>query len=684
MHSTPENLLSKEDQDLLSLIEKVNKILYWEIRNQKIRKAKLHKKKIKKKKKYLKKSFKKSEKKRMRLHYVPLLVSQAIMKGIPLREPKTKKGSRQEPDSLLYDQKDKFQPLTDFTEFIESSKLLENKIPIGDFNFKSEVNLLERIYLQRIDDRNDSILVKLFVDWGYTRKNRLSLFIDEDNNELAICVIHLLDDKGNSIEAFPLKHRSFYIKDEEPSANSLFIGLITNLQPDTHYKYRIECYKKSDKTLFAASRIKEFRTSFNLSEKNKPLFFTLSSDLHGGRKGRFLRGKLQKKDVRGNKDLGRVFSSIASTENLVTFNEGYSLSIATGDLTENASYSEYWADLFKQCYKLWDHVPLVTSLGNHDYYTGGRGKGNKLGGLEEDCRYWHRFITNPTTGGGTLPGHWYSFDQGNAHLVFIDSNGTGWGKFELSCDSQQWYWLENDLRTWREKVDRGENVPQFCFVFLHSAIMSTGFWGRGFNWGNDEKAQSYLTPLFRKYGINMVIFGHDHIYQRTSWMNTTYLANGRNGGTLRPDLPFLRKRVSFDIHRTCSNRHTRIYTTLLVPPNINSMSEKEKNDFNDFKLSLKNKLLSEPTASFYFFGLRHVNQRLGRAFDKNKKLKEQLIDKFILPKIDDHIWLRAYAIEPLYQANRREIFDSCFIGLRTKEMLERENYQMVCPEKVVD
>ncbi|MFW9922295.1 MAG: metallophosphoesterase, partial [Candidatus Thorarchaeota archaeon] len=512
-------------------------------------------------------------------------------------------------------------------------------------------------------------------------EDKMPLFIDKDRKEIAFCLIRLIDDENRTLGIFPLYHRSYYIIDEERSADSLFIGMIKNLSPNKKYKYRIECYKKTCGTLFASTFLQEFKTSFDLKEANDTLFFSIISDLHAGRKSGFLRGKLQKKVVSGNKDLEKVFSNIALTEKQTTFNRGYNLSIATGDLTENSSYTEYWADLFKRASRLWNHVPVFTTLGNHDYYTGGTGKGNVLGGSDEDCRYWHRYITNPVSSAGCLPGHWYSLDQGNVHLVFLDSNGMGWGKYSLDCQSEQWLWLENDLKNWRDKIDRGEKVPQFCIVFFHSAIVSCGYWGRGFNWGNDEKAQSYLTPLFRKYGVHLVSFGHDHLYQRSEWLGTTYLANGRSGGMLRPDFFWLRRRVIFNIKRSCGDSKTRVFTTIYVPPNTNYRSQQDLEKHENFKKQIRKELLTIPTAKFFVFGTRTLTNRIGRRIDKNKQIKEKIIDDFIMKKLDDHIWLRAYAVDKYKPIEKEELFDSGFIPVKINTL--NENYQITCPEKVI-
>ncbi|MCE7743563.1 MAG: hypothetical protein GPJ52_00350 [Candidatus Heimdallarchaeota archaeon] len=610
----------------------------------------------------------------IRLLLFPAMLSQAIFQGIPLREPKRKEKSREEFTPLLFEVENKF--------------LIKKDLIINQQYVEFSLDILEyvpdKIYLQRIDTDNSKMLVKMYVDWGYLDENLLHLFLNSKKEDIAICQIVVLDEARNLVGVYPLKHISKLIRDRRESANSLFIGQMNNLKPNTIYKYRIECYRKADKKLFAGTKFITFRTSFNLSQKNKPLFLTVSSDLHAGRKGGFMRGKVQRKVIKGNNDLARVFSSIAATERHVTFDEGYSLSIATGDLTENASYSEYWADLFKRCSVLWNHVPLLTSIGNHDYYCGGKRKGQVLGGSEEDCRYWHKYITNPVSKNGCLPGHWYSIDQGNVHAVFLDSNGLGWGKYELECNSEQWHWLLNDLRQWRERVNKGENVPQFCFVFLHSAIMSLGFWGRGFSWGNDEKVQSFLTPLFRKYGVDMVFCGHDHIYQRSNWLGTTYLQNGRYGGSTRPYFFWRKRKIVYDLERVSENWNTRIYTTVYVPPNLQQISPVEENEFEKFKMKVKDELMTQPLASNFFFGLRRINQKIGELFDKNKSKKEELIDKIILTKLDDHVWLRSYAVEDDYNINFQEIFDMKFIKSKIPCEYTEDNYEIVCPEELVD
>ncbi|NHK30659.1 MAG: hypothetical protein FK730_04865 [Asgard group archaeon] len=667
-----------EDEKLtLNFVNEVSKkyakdleLHFLKIQNERIKKKN-------KQKKFLtsSKSKKKSTRETLKPGLIPQMISQAIRKGIPLREPKRKRSSQPELTPLIY-------------QTIEQSELVKRypidesadfKIQIKDIDFVPDM-----IYLQRLDASNSKMLVKMVVNWGYLEDNMLDKFLNEKDEEIAENKILVFKDNKKLHGIFPLKHSSNFQDDSEETAKALFVGLITDLQSNSKYWYRIECYDKKTKKQFAATNMIEFRTSFNLSEANNPLFLTVSSDLHGGRNAKFMRGKVKGKSITGNLDLAKVFNCITSSESEVTFGEGYTLAITTGDLTENASYSEYWVDLFKRCSVLWDHVPLLTCIGNHDYYSGGRGRGNMIGGFEEDCRYWHRYVTNPNSSFGNLPEHWYSIDQGNIHAIFLDSNGMGWGKYNLDCKSEQWLWLEQDLKNWRERVNKGDNAPQFCFVFLHSAIMSLGFWGRGFNNGNDEKVQSYLTPLFRKYGVDMVFHGHDHIYQRSNWLGTTYIVNGRHGGTTRPFFYWKRKKAVYDIERVCKNWKTRIYTTVYIPPNKQFFTNKQESEFQDFNNKTKKELMNQPIASNYFFGISDINQKIGRLLDKNEKLKEKFIEELILPKLEDHIWLRAYAIEEGYHIGKREMIDMCFLKAKDPNKFKKEQYVINCPEKVVE
>jgi len=673
--------LAEEQTILLDLLKQLDLKSYQEVRKRFEKEQRERERKAAKRVKFLKKTQGKrvSRKERLRLDVLPQIVYQAMSKGIPLREPVRKKRSAPELSPMLY-QTLASSPLTKPLSPPEGG----GQIPF-DLPLETDVKYVpDLLYLQRLDADSSKLIVKMAVSWGYLEEDRLPLFINNKGEEQSDNRIVVFRSDKTLHGIYPLRPSMHFQNDEEESARNLFVGLITGLKPNKQYYYRIECYEKTSRKLFAATNNIAFRTAFTLKDDNAPLFLTVSSDLHGGRGGKFLRGKVQGKNAFGNLDLARVFNGIVATENEVTFQEGYTLAIATGDLTENASYTEYWMDLFKCCAPLWNHVPLLTSIGNHDYYCGGRRRGNVIGGLEEDCRYFHRFITNPNGSAGNLPEHWYAIEFGNVFAIFLDTNGLGWGKYEIACGTEQWLWLEAELKNWRERQRTNPKTPQFCFVFLHSAIMSLGFWGRGFNSGNDEKVQSYLTPLFRKYGVDMVFCGHDHIYQRSSWMGTVYLENGRHGGSTRPYLFWKKRQVVYDIEQICEQWNTRIYTSIYIPPNKELLTKEQRVRFESLKEHMKKTLLKQPTASNFFFGSRKTNRLIGEKFDRNPALKAKLIEQLVLPKLEDHVWFRAYALENKTLPNERELIDMMFLRARRPEKLIKINYTLICPEIVVE
>ncbi|MEA2070833.1 MAG: metallophosphoesterase, partial [Asgard group archaeon] len=616
----------------------------------------------------------------MKIKLAPFMISQAIFHKIPLKEPSPKTEIiSSEPETFLWKAEKEFSQEKDK---LQKKYKKGQKLPNWDL---SEIEYTpKRVYLQLFDDSFTKLLVKLFVDWGYLRKNKLSLFINKKGQLVNDLRVIVTDDNKQYLDEFPILWYPNLCKDVDKKAQALFVALLTNLESNKTYFYRLEGYKNNLSKPILATPFIKFQTPIKTNDKNTPFYFTVTSDLHAGRKAGFLRGKLRKRKIKGNKDLGKLYSKMAHNEQKNTFNQGYSLAITTGDLTENASYSEYWADLFDKCSKVWNHIPFLTAIGNHDYYCGGTRRGNIFGGLEEDCRYWHRYISNPYTNDG-LYGHWYSLDSGNAHLVFLDSNGKGWGKYGLDCNSPQWKWLENDLRTWRQQqLDSPETTPDFCILFLHSAIMSLGFWGRGFNSGNDEKVQSYLTPLFKKYGVDLVFNGHDHIYQRSRWRGTEFIQNGRGGGSTRPFFYWLRKRTVYDVEKLCYSLRARIYSTVYVPPKIQKTNKSTEKKTQEFFNTIKNQLLQQPLSSNYYFGDSTITKKISRKIDRNKDLKESFIKQFILPKLNTNIWFRAYALKNDGEISERELIDMSFISPKSPRKLIENQEPFICPERVVE
>jgi len=171
----------------------------------------------------------------------------------------------------------------------------------------------------------------------------------------------------------------------------------------------------------------------------------------------------------------------------------FAFAIHTGDIVygggvctgSNSGWNQYlrgYFDLYEDSIK---EVPFYTAIGNHE-----------LGSGSASCGY------DAYTGVYYLPENapsgdeerYYSYDWGNIHVVVLNTEQN------FATGSAQYNWLENDL----QNTDRRWIVAAF-----HRPPYSSG------PHGSDEDVQDYLVPLLEQYGVDVVLNGHDHIYERT-------------------------------------------------------------------------------------------------------------------------------------------------------------------------
>jgi uncharacterized protein (TIGR03437 family) len=170
--------------------------------------------------------------------------------------------------------------------------------------------------------------------------------------------------------------------------------------------------------------------------------------------------------------------------------ETVSLAIANGDLAyELATYASIEENYYGVYQEIMAQVPFFASLGNHEYMT-------------DNANPTLAARVTPTAGVPAADqGRYYSFDWGNAHFVALDSNtplddaiaGTG----------EMLAWLDNDL----------QSTSKFWkIVFFHHPGYATGV-------HQDEppagEVRQGIVPILEKYGVQLVLNGHEHTYQRT-------------------------------------------------------------------------------------------------------------------------------------------------------------------------
>jgi len=167
---------------------------------------------------------------------------------------------------------------------------------------------------------------------------------------------------------------------------------------------------------------------------------------------------------------------------------------------------DYDAQFFTPFSRWLRRGPVLPTLGNHDVMT------------ERGAPYLANFLlpANDTTGNSRF----YAFRQANALFVSLDVES-----LEFGAESPQYKWLVRTLasapETWK-------------FVYFHTPPYSSAH--------ANGVVRLILCPLFERYGVDLVLAGHEHLYERThpirafssSGPGVVYVTEGGGGAILSP------------------------------------------------------------------------------------------------------------------------------------------------------
>src|SRR5581483_9563723 len=163
---------------------------------------------------------------------------------------------------------------------------------------------------------------------------------------------------------------------------------------------------------------------------------------------------------------------------------------------------------FEEPYKalLEQGVKFYAALGNHD---------------DPNERFYKPFNMNGQ--------RYYTIRSGEVEFFALDST---------YLDPQQLEWLDKQLSNSRARW-------KICF-FHHPPFSAAHYHGP------DLELRKQLEPLFEKYGVNVVLSGHEHVYERIKPRDGIYYFVLGSAGQLRPhDLrPSAETAKGFDTDRT--------------------------------------------------------------------------------------------------------------------------------------
>lgn len=183
--------------------------------------------------------------------------------------------------------------------------------------------------------------------------------------------------------------------------------------------------------------------------------------------------------------------------------DSFRFMVTTGDNAYDAGrYSEFDTKVFQIYRSIFSKAGIFPTLGNHDYST------------SSGAPYLDLFSLSTNAWRSSDKERYYSFDFGNVHVVALDSN-TPLNVSDSAASNDMLDWLRQDLSQTRQR---------WKIVALHHSPYSTG------SHGSDSRVRSKLVPIFEKYGVDLVLSGHDHIYQRSKPLRNGNVTTASNGG----------------------------------------------------------------------------------------------------------------------------------------------------------
>jgi predicted phosphodiesterase len=167
--------------------------------------------------------------------------------------------------------------------------------------------------------------------------------------------------------------------------------------------------------------------------------------------------------------------------------------VHSGDLVDDGDVEADWDVFFDAARPLLEAGSFWPAMGNH----------------EEGSKIYLELFRLPE------PERWYAFRWGCAEFFVVDSN------YGIRDDAAQNAWLKASLAASRAR---------FKFVVTHYPVVSGSY--AGFDFGGERSPFEGWRRLFEAHGVDAVLQGHNHNYQRHELNGVVYLTSGGAGAPL--------------------------------------------------------------------------------------------------------------------------------------------------------
>lgn len=194
---------------------------------------------------------------------------------------------------------------------------------------------------------------------------------------------------------------------------------------------------------------------------------------------------------------------------------------------DSGTDGEYQAKVFDIYGEVFANQCFWPTPGNHDYLSV-----NQTGAPETHTGPYYSIVEVPYNGeAGGLPSGgemMYSFDYGNVHFVSLNSE---LGTWISSSNTPLTQWLEADLQA---------TTQPWKVVYFHQPPHTKGSHDSDNFWEVFMLAmRNNIMPVVERNGVDLVLCGHSHVYERSYLMNgfygftfqfnPSYVVDGRSG-----------------------------------------------------------------------------------------------------------------------------------------------------------
>lgn len=196
---------------------------------------------------------------------------------------------------------------------------------------------------------------------------------------------------------------------------------------------------------------------------------------------------------------------------------------------DSGTDAEFQTKVFDSVYgyqKMMKYLPFLPIPGNHDYNVISPVTASQPPLQHAGPYYDLADVPTQAEAGGIASGNelYYSYDYGNVHFLAINSeigslysNNDDWigirlfGTFTSSPFTD---WLHADLQA---------NTKPWVIAYFHQPPHTDGSHDSGAFWEVYMKAmRENITPILEQYGVDLVMSGHSHVYERSYLMKGFY------------------------------------------------------------------------------------------------------------------------------------------------------------------